>query len=121
MAERKPRIVWEDHDHAYVWSTAFDNLRERGYEVKVFGYLVPELDREREKLLKNADVLVIHSGTIRPPDLSEMIKDLKDKFNVRVLLQTEAVNELTEPHIDGVISVYYMNDLDELERVLLDK
>jgi len=122
MAERKPRIVWEDHEHSWAWRVAFDNLRKRGYKVTVLNYFTPEgLDHEREQLLKEAEIFVIHSGTIDPPDMSEMIKDLKAKTGVKILLQTETVNELTRPLVEGIVSVYHMNDLPELERTLLGK
>jgi hypothetical protein len=114
--ETKLRVLWEDFEHSYAWSGAFERLRERGINLTVLDYFTEEgVDHERETFLQNSDTFVIHSGTINPPDMSELITDIKKNHNnVRVLLQTEAVNELTEPFIDGVIPVHLMNELDEL-------
>lgn len=116
------RVVWEDFEHAYVWSSAFDGLRERGINLTVInGYTERGISSEREYQLSstNANVFVVHSGSVNPPDMRELIKDIRSKYDgIRILLQTEAVNELTMPHIDGVVSVYMMNELDELVDVL---
>lgn len=119
MKEKQPHIVWEDHDHAYAWAPVFAFLMEQGFKVTVFGYLKEDMQSERERLLNNADLYIVHSGTINPPDLSERIIAIKKGRDIKILLQAEAVNELTKPHIDGVISVYDMLHLEELKKRLI--
>ncbi len=122
MTKQELRVVWEDLDHAFAWRSTFDRLREKGVSLNVInGYTERGISSEREHQLSstNANVFVIHSGSVNPPDMSDTIKDIRTKHNgIRILLQTEAVNELTMPHIDGVVSVYMMTELDTLIDVL---
>ncbi|GEM_PF-5844237 len=117
---KKVHVLWEDNEHAQHWSVAFHYLRKRNFEVTVLRGLGDEdITNRRLALLANADIWVIHSGSTRPPDLSPLIKEIRELHpNLIVLLQSEAVHELTRPYVHGFITWYDLLELDKLEGLL---